>query len=259
MKILLTAIALFCCLLWLQPNISLAKIDPETAVGVWLFDEGAGDEAEDSSGKDNHGTINGADWTDGKFGDALEFDGGQSVTIDSTPDLQLGEKHTMMVWFYATDISQHRMLISKDAEYLLRIDVPAEGNKMSTFVNISGWEPRASAGVPATDTWIHYAATYDNSANTDQLIIYVNGERAGSSSRNGDPVGNNNAVDIGKWNNGSHFIGKIDEVAIFKDVLTEEDIQTIMDAGLDGALGGVSPVEPSNKLTTTWGKLKSNL
>lgn len=259
MRILLTCIALFCCLLWLQPNISSAKIDPETAVGVWLFDEGAGDEAEDSSGKDNHGTINGADWTDGKFGDALEFDGAQSVTIDSTPDLQLGEKHTMMVWFYATNISEHRMLIAKNGEYLLRIDRPGEGNKMSTFVHIGGWEPRASASIPATDTWIHYAATYDNSENNDQLKIYVNGEQAGSSMRTGDPVGNANAVEIGKWGGGSHFVGKIDEVAIFKDVLTEEDIQTIMDVGLDGALGGVSPVEPSNKLTTTWGKLKSNL
>ncbi len=74
--------------------------------------------------------------------------------------------------------------------------------------------------------------------------------------RTGDPVGNANAVEIGKWGSGSHFVGKIDEVAIFKDVLTEEDIQTIMDVGLDVALGGVSLVEPSNKLTTTWGKLK---
>lgn len=256
MKILLTVIALFCCLLWLQPNVSLAKIDPETAVGVWLFDEGAGDEAEDSSGKENHGTINGADWTDGKFGNALEFDGGQSVTIDSTPDLQLGDKHTMMVWFYATDISQHRMLIAKDAEYLLRIDRPGEGNKMSTFVHIGGWEPRASATIPDTETWIHYAATYDNSANSDQLIIYVNGERANSSTRPGNPVGNANAVEIGKWGGGSQFVGIIDEVAIFKDVLTEEDIQTIMDVGLDGALGGVSPIEPRDKLATTWGALK---
>ena len=223
MKILLTSIALFCCLLCVQPSMSSAKIDPETAVGVWLFDEGAGNDAEDSSGMDNHGTINGADWTDGKFGDALEFDGGQSVTIESTPDLQLGDKHTMMVWFYATDISQHRMLIAKNGEYLLRIDRPGEGNKMSTFVHIGGWEPRASAVVPATNTWIHYAASYDNSANNDQLIIYVNGKQEGSSTRPGNPVGNANAVEIGKWGSGSQFVGKIDEVAIFKDVLTEED------------------------------------
>ena len=148
-------------------------------------------------------------------------------------------------------------LISKNAEYLLRIDVPGEGNKMSTFVHIGGWEPRASAGVPATKTWIHYAATFDSSANNDQLVIYVNGERAGSSTRDGQGTGNENPVEIGRWGGGSQFVGIIDEVAIFKDVLTEDDLKTIMDNGLDNALGGVSPVEPSNKLATIWGKLKS--
>ena len=110
MRNLITVFALISTLLLLLPYVSSAKIDPETAAGIWLFDEGAGNDAEDSSGKDNHGTIHGADWTDGKFGDGLEFDGAQWVSIDSTIDLQLGDKHTMMVWFYATDISQHRML-----------------------------------------------------------------------------------------------------------------------------------------------------
>ena len=250
--------AFVCTLLLLLPHVSTAKIDPETAVGVWLFDEGAGDDAEDSSGKENHGKIEGADWTDGKFGGGLEFDGAQWVTIDSTPDLQLGEKHTMMAWFYATDIASWRQLIAKDAEYLLRIDPPGEGNKMSSFVHIGGWEPRASASVPATDTWIHYAATFDSSKNNNQLVVYVNGEEAGANTRQGNGTGNANPVTIGKWNTGSFFIGIIDEVAIFKDVLTEDDLKTIMDNGLDSALGGVSPVEPSNKLATTWGDLKAN-
>ena len=242
----------------LMPHISSAKIDPETAVGVWLFDEGAGKTAQDSSGKGNDGTINGAKWKKGKFGDGLEFSGGQSVSIDSTPDLQLGDEHTMMAWFFATDISQHRMLISKNAEYLLRIDVPGEGNKMSTFVNIGGWEPRASAGVPSKDTWTHIAATYDSNANSNQLVIYVDGVRANASSRPGKGAGNTEPVDIGKWGGGSYFVGIIDEVAIFKSVLTEDDLKTIMDEGLDRTLGGIAAVDASNKLTTTWANLKSN-
>ncbi len=258
MRKLALILGIVCSIVWLMPHISSAKIDPDTAVGVWLFDEGAGDDAADSSGKGNDGAINGAKWKDGKFGDGLEFNGGQSVTIDSTPDLQLGDEHTMMAWFYATDISQHRMLISKNAEYLLRIDVPGEGNKMSTFVNIGGWEPRASAGVPKEDTWTHIAATYDGAANNDQLVIYVNGERANSSTRPGKSVGTANPVDIGKWGGGSYFVGIIDEVAIFKAVLTADDLKTIMDHGLDKVLGGVAVVDASEKLTTTWANLKSD-
>ena len=194
----------------------------------------------------------------GKFGDGLEFSGAQSVSINSTADLQLGNEHTMMAWFFATDISQHRMLISKNGEYLLRIDVPGEGNKMSTFVNIGGWEPRASAGVPKTDTWTHIAATFDSGANNNQLVIYVNGERANSSTRPGKGAGNAEPVAIGRWNNGSYFVGIIDEVAIFKAVLTEDDLKTIMEHGLDKSLGGVASVDASDKLTTTWANLKSD-
>ena len=43
---------------------------------LWLkFNEGSGNIAYDSSFYNNHGTIYGATWTDGKFGKALSFDG----------------------------------------------------------------------------------------------------------------------------------------------------------------------------------------
>ena len=31
-----------------------AKIDPDTLIGVWLFDENSGNKAKDSSGNDHH-------------------------------------------------------------------------------------------------------------------------------------------------------------------------------------------------------------
>ena len=45
--------------------------------------------------------CNGAKWKDGKFGKALEFDGGQWVTIDSTPELQVGSEDDL------TTIAEH--------------------------------------------------------------------------------------------------------------------------------------------------------
>ncbi len=59
-------------------GISSAKIDPKNIVGMWLFDEGKGDIAKDSSGNKNDGTLmNDPKWVDGKKkpGKALEFDG----------------------------------------------------------------------------------------------------------------------------------------------------------------------------------------
>jgi len=55
---------------------SFAKINPKSIVGIWLFDEGKGDLVKDSSGNKNDGKLmNGPKWVDGKFGQALEFDG----------------------------------------------------------------------------------------------------------------------------------------------------------------------------------------
>ena len=54
---------------------SYAKIDPKTCVGMWLFDEGKGDTAADSSGNKNDGTLkNNPKWVDGKLDKALSFD-----------------------------------------------------------------------------------------------------------------------------------------------------------------------------------------
>lgn len=53
-----------------------AQIAPENFVGVWLLDEGGGDLAEDATGNGNDGVITGAEWIDGKFGEALHFEAG---------------------------------------------------------------------------------------------------------------------------------------------------------------------------------------
>ena len=36
---------------------SSAKFDPEVVLGLWLFDEGSGKTAADSSGNKNHGNL----------------------------------------------------------------------------------------------------------------------------------------------------------------------------------------------------------
>lgn len=240
------------------PGIGATKIDPETAVGVWLLDEDAGKTTKDSSGLGHDGTINGAKWKDGKIGKGLEFDGAQWVTIESTPELQLGDELTMMAWFYATDISTWRQLIAKSDEYLLRIDPPQEGNRMSAFVKPGGsWEPRASAHVPDEKKWIHFAATYDINKKSEHLVVYVNGKQTGVSTRPGKTAATANPVELGKWGGGSHFVGIIDEAAIFNVVLSEDDLATIVEHGLAKALGGLD-VEPTNKLAITWAALKAN-
>ena len=71
---------------------SYAAVDSETAVGVWLFDDG---DVSDASGSGNDGELmNGAEITDGgKWGKALSLDGdddyvnvANSASLDSTAE-----------------------------------------------------------------------------------------------------------------------------------------------------------------------------
>ena len=80
MRVVLAKLSLVCISLivisLMLTGQSSAKIDQETIVGMWLFDEGKGEVTKDSSGNGNDGKLmNGPKWVDGKFGKALEFDG----------------------------------------------------------------------------------------------------------------------------------------------------------------------------------------
>jgi hypothetical protein len=246
---------------WLMIFISVlvfaahAAIEPENIVGVWLLDEGRGDVAEDLSGNGHDGQIAGAKFADGKFGKALQFERNGEVRIDSTEKLQLGEQLTMMAYFNTQAVDDWHQIIAKDSEYLLRIDPPGEGTRMSAFVNLNGgWEPRASAFVPKEDTWYHFAAVYDSEV--QQLRVYVDAVLSGQSGRAGKPNPGNAPVTFGHWNGGSRFVGTIDEVAIFNVALEEDDIMEIATDGLETFLGAGKSVHPSGRLATTWGHLK---
>lgn len=55
------------------------------------FDEGSGTIAHDSSGYGSDGTLSGPSWVDGKFGNALSFDGiNDYVTISDADSLDFG-------------------------------------------------------------------------------------------------------------------------------------------------------------------------
>ena len=231
-----------------------AAVNPENIVGIWLFDEGNGDIAEDSSGNEHEGQIIGGKYEDGKFGQALQFEGNGEVKVMSTEKLNIGDEFTMMAYLNPEALTTHHQMIAKNAEYLLRIDTPGEGGKMSAFIGLGGWEPRASAGVPEEDTWTHFAAVFN--AGDRLLHVYVNGVHIGQSGRDGKTTPGGDPLTFGTWNGGSRFIGMLDEIAIFNVALEEEDIMEIATDGLQAFIGGGQSVEPSAKLTTTWGNLK---
>ena len=241
---------------------ALAKVDPDTLVGMWLFEEGAGDVAKDTSKSGNDGTIVGPKkWRDGKFGRALEFDGnGVYVQVDSNDSITL-EELTIVAWAnlepsQGTRWQSIMMRGQNPRNYLLAVDKDRQTLQLSITKGAPGaWAGPIGGPVVTGDGWHHLAGVVGEDAG---LVIYTDGEEVGKQayakpSLDADP----GRMRIGDGSNGGHQCeGLLDEVALFSVPLEQDDIKEIMEEGLERATGLLA-VEPESKLATTWGKLKS--
>ena len=234
-----------------------AEVDPETAVGIYLFEEGKGNEVTDHSGKEHHGTTvgGGGKREEGVFGDAMNITEGGWVRIENADALHPVDAWTVVAWFNIESITGHHTIVTKWNEYLLRIDTPGEGSKLSSFVDLGdNWGQRASANVPDNEKWTHAALVWDKEDN-GALKVYMDGVKVGQSTRIGKVQNNENPLCIGSQTGGWLFPGLIDDVGIFNVALGDEDIKAIMENGLEAVLGGIS-VDTQVLLATTWGGLK---
>lgn len=263
MRLTVIVFGILCCLVVLVSH-SNAEIDPTTAVSVWLFNETDGDTASDSSGNGNDGTLEGdPNWVPGgKFGNALELDGAGdyvSVPDHKTLDTELSEALTIVIWVQGTyRPNDWHGLVTKaqgwqvDMCYLLQR--AANGKfEFAPFGEAGNTVWTASDILPEDDTWYHVAGVYTG----EEAQIYVDGVLSGTRVFSADIADTNAPVVIGtNYPTGIQPVnGLIDEAAIFSVALEEEDINAIMNDGLEETLGILS-VEPSDKLALTWGDLK---
>jgi hypothetical protein len=236
---------------------SFAKLDPKTCVGMWLFDEGSGDIAKDSSGGKNDGTLkNNPKWVEGKFDGALQFNGSAYVDCGRGENLSITKTITVQAWVEFGGSPSSAIIISKYGKsgsglsYMLVIngDGGAPG-KASWY--LSGWRHFKT---PINDSdWHHLAAT----VSSEGMDLYVDGKLDTALGGVPNISVSDSTVTIGAPNSngwGTGFNGLIDEVAVFNVALLEEDILTLMKKGLKKTL--ITAVSPKGKLATTWADIK---
>ena len=79
--------------------LSIAGNASAELVAYWTFDEGSGDIVYDSSGNDNNGTIHGATWDTGKYGNALHFNAQDNyVEVPTSESLEITPNVTIAAW-----------------------------------------------------------------------------------------------------------------------------------------------------------------
>ena len=259
-------------------------------VSVWKFDEGKGDVAHDSIGN-NDGIIDGAEWANGKFGMALDFDGtDDGVEISDDPSLQLADALTVAAWIYPR--------ATKNAAGLDHAGICWKGNMIGWGSDVYNWRIATAddAGltwgacgsgtegyfatgncfVDGLNTWYHVALVEDGSEGR----AYVNGVvQTDADVTGGDMHGPRAPYDVWEgepvrigWSQGHggdlnalvYFNGIIDEVVIYNRALSEDEIEELMEKGAPG--GRITPQPerpeepgvPSGSSAATWGTIKNS-
>lgn len=195
------------------------------------------DDAEDISGKKNHATLGGAvTLNDGRYGNGASFahiEGSYLTTADSVFKYSYPTAYTIAFWLKVTDYSERRDILQPIGGRTLLysngdLSFRSYHQKQVTSFSLTNDEK---------DEWFHVAIIIDQREGQTQQMFYINGEQRGS-----QPMGYDLETDkspaIGRMifggtsdaSLGRNFAGMLDEVCMFDEVLSEDEINFLMNA-----------------------------
>jgi hypothetical protein len=209
-------------------------------VGYWSLDEGRDTTAHDPSGNNNHGTIDGASWTDGKFGKALSFDGADDcVEIPLSPSLFITDEITITAWIYPLSLESspdglesrrggivvHRWWNEVTDHIFTTFGTSLEYNVHTA----DGWFTFTQSGL-APMQWQHVAVRVNA---TKHVFLYINGVEYYKGRYTGTITSTFLPWIIGRkaWAK-QYFNGTIDEVRVYNRALNQQEIGAIAGSGL---------------------------
>jgi len=228
-------------------------------VGWWRLDEGTGTTAFDSSGNGNNGNFVGSpQWVaDGKVNGAIEFGGGDSVSVPGGANIN-PESLTLMTWVNFNEVgntSVRQDYLSRGDDYAFSLHEDNADRKIHGIITSAGaWSVVDGKTAVEADTWYHTAMTYD--AGTDMLILYLDGEVDGELNvRTGLEHRLGGSLTLGTYS-GRDLLGKLDEVKIFDKALSQDEIKAEMKgAGYSYAYNPTpadGSIHPDTWVTLSW-------
>jgi len=213
---------------------------------MYTFDQGAikGEVVKDVSGNGNDGKIIGTlKQVKGVIGEALEFDRGQNYV--EIPELGRWEQVSIECWAQSYDLGlDYQGIVSTWQWEAGKVHFKFESRQIQVHKN-DGVKITFSANI---NTWYHIVYTTDTKAN--KLLLYVDGENVAEGIAGTTPE-NMDERRIGSEHDGRFLKGMIDEVRIYKRVLTDGEI-----ANNYKVKSNIPAVNPAGKLATCWGLVK---
>ena len=221
-------------------------------VGLWLFDDGADKEIEDSSGNKNHGALDSGAKAGqaGKFGDAVVTQPKEAVTVPATKSLDsVINQISLGGWFRIDKPSDtgHR----RNGAYLLEDQSGGEKNPdgwvFAVWTDVGGIGLAWGEKKVTPEVWTHIAGTYDGK----KIYLYINGELDVSIPKTGKIMQVKAPLHLGKFG-GETYVGGMDEVFLYNRALSADEVKATMKSFSNSA----TAVDSRDKLATCWASLK---
>ncbi len=219
-----------------QPDTPLAIDKP--LVAYWNFDEPAAETCRDVSGNDNHAatrksTTPAVSRTEGLFGSALWLSGTHMLQVPGKPgfgkpDFGQLDKITLSAWTMPTRWDTYNEIFRKeDGNNRVLFSFQGSGTILSLGLNVGGYvecDAEINPAVLLDGLWHHCAATYDGQA----MRVYLDGKEIRALKRSG-PIAAGGAAPgcIGSSNGGECFQGAIDDLRIYRDALTPQQVAAL--------------------------------
>ncbi|MFM7769024.1 MAG: LamG domain-containing protein, partial [Bacteroidota bacterium] len=219
--------------------------------GWWPFNGNANDE----SGNNNNGTVNGATLTTDRFGNSNSAYGFNGVNCCGTPDpvqeilvsnqiLNLGQNFTVSCWMSSSQVSKYQQCLFNSVNhcgFAVELNNEHVAGKLTYGVgNGNNWDLLYAQGSTTNfqnNTWYHVVFV----KNGTSYYLYLNGSLEGTT--NLSVSANYNqlaAIRFGAIGGGHEvFKGSLDDFGVWNRALTSSEIQ-----GLQNAPAPPSPPSP---------------
>lgn len=188
-------------------------------IGYWPFNGNANDE----SGNNNNGSVNGATLTTdrkGNFNSAYSFNGSSNNIAPGKNNLPLNtSSRSVSIWFQR--IGNGGCLLSygnasNSNAYMISIT--------SSIISNQGWADDFPVYPSIDNNWHHLVCTFESGV----VKIYLDAVLLGTGSKpNWNTINSSFYFGTRVLNDMDFFNGKLDDVAIWNRVLTQEEISSI--------------------------------
>jgi len=182
---------------------------------------------------------------------SLSFDGDNYIEVANDKSLEISDAITIQAWIRPEDLSSHRTVLGKWYQdqatwsYVLYATGSNGGagfrlhDGSHNFVQLTSWSKE-----PVINEWAHLVATYNGSV----AKVYINGTEVSSYSTVGTIAVNSNPLWIGKEGYGNPMNGVMDEIAIWNNGLSSDEVVTLYNAGssLDASTNSGNYISSAN-------------